>query len=71
MNAWGDFLGPPHSRETTTLIIKVKRKEKIKSQNNPVPHMTWDTIWESDTNTRKHNTEESQYLSQQVIKGNE
>ena len=71
MNVRGDFLGPPHSRDTTTLIIKVKRTAKIRSQYNSVPHMTWDTIWECDTNTIKHNTQASQDISEQVIKENE
>ena len=43
--------------------IKVKRRAKIRNQYNQVPHLTWDTIWESDKNTRKHNTQESQEVS--------
>ena len=33
------------------------------NQYNQVPHTTRDTIWESDKNTRKHNTKESQEAS--------
>ena len=25
MKMWGDFLGPPHSKDKTTLIIKVSK----------------------------------------------
>ena len=31
--------------------VKVRQKEKIRNQ---IPHLTWDIIWESDKNTRKH-----------------
>ena len=27
---------------------------------NQVPHLTQNTVWESDNNTRKHNVQESQ-----------
>ena len=30
---------------------------------NQVPHLTRDTNWESDKNTRKHHTQESQEVS--------
>ena len=39
---------------------KVKKSVKIKNQ---VPHLTQDTIWESDKNTRIHYTQESQDVS--------
>ena len=45
-----------HSHE----ISKVKKKTKIRNQ---VPHLTRDTIWQSDKNTRKHLTQESQEVS--------
>ena len=35
----------------------------MRNQNNQVPHLTRDTIWESDTNTRKRHTMESQEVS--------
>ena len=35
---------------------KVKKKAKIRNRYNQVPHLTRDTIWESDKNTRKHHT---------------
>ena len=40
--------------------LKVK---KTKIRNNQVPHLTRDTIWESDKNTRKHHSQESQGVS--------
>ena len=33
---------------------------KIRNQYNQVSHLTQDTIWESDKNTRIHHTQESQ-----------
>ena len=44
-------------------IIKVRRKAKIRNWHNQVPHLTQDTIWESDKNTRKHILQESQDVS--------
>ena len=41
----------------------VKKKAKIRNRYNQVPHLTRDTIWESDKNTRKHHTQESQEVS--------
>ena len=35
------------------LDIKVRKKAKIRNQYNQIPHLTQDTIWESDKNTRK------------------
>ena len=39
--------------------VEVK-KAKIRNQ---VLHLTWDTIWESDKNTRKHKAQENQEVS--------
>ena len=36
---------------------------KIRNRYNQAPHLTRDTIWESDKNTRKHNTQESQEVT--------
>ena len=44
MNVRGNFIGPPHSTDKTTLIIKKMKKAKIKNQYNQVPHL----VWESD-----------------------
>ena len=51
------------------IFIKVERKAKIRYRYNHVPYLPRETVWESDKNTRKHNTHESQVvsLSQQVI----
>ena len=40
------------------ITIKVGMKAKIKNRYNQVPHLTRNTIWESDKNTRKHHTQE-------------
>ena len=42
--------------------IKVK-KAKIRNRYNQVPHLTRDTIWESDKTSRKHHTQENQEVS--------
>ena len=42
---------------------KVRKKENIRNRYNQIPHLTKDTIWESDKYTRKHHTQESQVVS--------
>ena len=42
---------------------KVEKKAKIRNRYNQVPYLNLNAIWESDTNTRKHNTQESQYVN--------
>ena len=42
---------------------KVGKKAKIRNLYNQVPHQTQDTTWESDKNTSKHHTQESQEAS--------
>ena len=44
-------------------IVKVRKKAKIRNQYNQLPHLTQDTTWENDKNTRKHHTKESQGVS--------
>ena len=44
-------------------IVKVRVKAKIMNQYNKIPHLTQDTIWESDKNTRKNHTQEKQEVS--------
>ena len=39
-------------------MVKVRRAAKIRNQYNQVPHLTQDTIWESDKNTIKHHKQE-------------
>ena len=41
----------------------VSKKAKIRNRYNQVPHLTQDTTWESDKNTRKHHLQESQEVS--------
>ena len=43
--------------------VKARKKVKIRNRHNQVPHLTQDTTWESDKNTRKHHTQESQEAS--------
>ena len=43
--------------------IEVMREGKIRNRYNQVPYLTRNTIWESDKNKRKHNTQESQEIS--------
>ena len=43
--------------------IKARKKVKIRNQNNKVSHLMQDTTWESDKNTRRHHTQESQEAS--------
>ena len=46
------------------ILVKVKKKKAmIRKRYNQVPHLTRDTIWESDQNTRNHHTQESQEVS--------
>ena len=42
------------------LFIKVRKKAKIRNLYNQVPHLTKDTVLESDKSTRKRHLEESQ-----------
>ena len=43
----------------------IKNQSRINTINyNQLPHLTQDTIWESDKNTRKHQIQESQEVSQ-------
>ena len=46
-----------------TKAFIIRQKAKIWNRYNQVPHLTLDTIWESDKNTRKSHTEESQVAS--------
>ena len=41
----------------------VTKKAKIKNRYNQVPHLTKDTTWESDKNTKKYHIQESQEVS--------
>ena len=42
---------------------KVGKKAKIWNRYDQVPHMTQDTVLESDKNTKKHQIQESQEVS--------
>ena len=44
-------------------LSKVKKKAKARNRYNQVPHMTLDTVWEGDINTRKHHIQRSQEVS--------
>ena len=43
--------------------MKVGNKAKIQNRYNQIPHPTENTMWESDKNTRKYITQESQEVS--------
>ena len=43
--------------------IKVEKKANNRNRYGEVPHLTRDTIWESDKNTRKCHKQESQEVS--------
>ena len=43
--------------------VESKYQELMGPRYNQVPHLTRDTIWEGDKNTRKHHTNESQEVS--------
>ena len=45
------------------ITIKVRKKAKIRNRYNRETHLSKDTTWESDKNTRKHHTQESQEVS--------
>ena len=40
--------------------VEVSKKAKIRNRYNQIPHLTQDTIWESDKNTRKHHLQKNQ-----------
>ena len=42
---------------------KSKKEAKIRNQYNQEPHLTRDTKWESDKNTRKHHTQKCKEVS--------
>ena len=44
-------------------VNKVRKKANIRNRHNQVLHLTQDTTWESDKNTRKHHIQESQEVS--------
>ena len=44
-------------------IQTVEMKAKIKNRYNQVQYLTRNTVWESDKNTRKHNSQESQEVN--------
>ena len=45
------------------IFVQSNKKAKIRNRYNQVLHLTQDTTWESDKNTRKHNIQESQETS--------
>ena len=53
----------------TVSSLRVKNA-KIRNLYNQVPHLTQATIWESDKNTPKHHTQESQEASPYPPAGN-
>ena len=54
-NCFGIFCLNSHE-----LQMKVVKKAKIRNRYDQVPHLTQNTIWKSDKNTRKHHIPESE-----------
>ena len=52
------------NKPSILLEKKVRKKANIRNRYNQVPHLTQDIIRESDKNTRKHYTQESQEVRQ-------
>ena len=44
-------------------VYKSKKEAKIRNRYNYVQHLTQDTIWENDKDTRKHHIHESQEVN--------
>ena len=44
-------------------VVRVRKNEKIRNRDNQVQHLTQDTEWERDKNTRKQHIQESQEVS--------
>ena len=45
-------------------LVKVRKNAKIRNPYNQIPHLTQDTIWESDKYTRKHHIQETSICEQ-------
>ena len=43
--------------------VKIRKKAYFRNPYNQIPHLTQDTIWESDKHTRKHHKQENQEVS--------
>ena len=58
------YLKNRKGRLGTDSCVRVERKAKMTSNRyNEVPYLNRNTIWKSDRNTRKHNTQMSQEVS--------
>ena len=53
------MVSEPRTTDNSTHAIESKEEGKEQDAINQAPHLTWDTIWESDKNTRKHHTQKS------------
>ena len=51
------------------MLFKERKKAKIQNRYNQVPHLTQDTIWGRNKNTRKHHIQESQEVSHFPVGG--
>ena len=52
-----------HKHHLSINESEVRKKAKIRNRYNQVPRLTKDIVWESNKNTRKHHTHESQEVS--------
>ena len=62
-NGWPMLIHKSWVKNKITSLHKVSKTAKIRNRYNQLLHLTQDTIWESDNNTRKHNVQESQDVS--------
>ena len=54
---------PDHNHLLLVELQKVRKKAKIRNGYNQVPHLTRDTIWKTDKNTRKQHTLDGEDVS--------
>ena len=52
-----------YAKVLAPIIKKVGKNAKIRNRYNQAPRLTKDTTWESDKNTSKHHTQDSQVVS--------
>ena len=64
---FGEFLaskGCPFKNILYGIVsVKLREKANVRNQYNQIPHLTQDTICESEKNTRKRHIQESQKVS--------
>ena len=61
MNVNGTW--PGWKSSDVMVIFKVRKRAQVRNRYNQAQHLTQETTWESDKNTRKHYIRESQEVS--------